>query len=139
VSRLSRQCGILNLSQPYRPPRPVTGVVLLTKRNYYYAVLHKAPRHGGVWGSGGIGPCTLNRSIFKPPRKDSQVPAGDSDGWVSQSVWEMYRNETSLTLAVNRTQVVQPLAYRLYSQNTPQQTFFAPPSKEAIPPVKILP
>jgi hypothetical protein len=29
VSRLSRQCGILNISQPYRPPRPVTGTALL--------------------------------------------------------------------------------------------------------------
>jgi hypothetical protein len=29
VSRLSRQCGILNISQPYRSPRPVTGIALL--------------------------------------------------------------------------------------------------------------
>jgi hypothetical protein len=29
VSRLFRQCGILIMSQPYRPPRPVTGVALL--------------------------------------------------------------------------------------------------------------
>jgi hypothetical protein len=28
VSRLSTQCGILNISQAYRPPLPVTGIVL---------------------------------------------------------------------------------------------------------------
>jgi hypothetical protein len=29
MSRLSRQCGILNISQPYRLPRPSTGIALL--------------------------------------------------------------------------------------------------------------
>jgi hypothetical protein len=29
VSRLSRQCGILNISQPYRPPRLAEGIALL--------------------------------------------------------------------------------------------------------------
>jgi hypothetical protein len=29
VSRLCRQCGILNIWQPYRPPRPVKGIALI--------------------------------------------------------------------------------------------------------------
>jgi hypothetical protein len=40
VSRMSRKCGNLNISQPYGPPRPVTGYLyffltstLLLKRN----------------------------------------------------------------------------------------------------------
>jgi hypothetical protein len=33
MSRLSRQCGILNISQLYRPPRPVMGMF------YFYYLL----------------------------------------------------------------------------------------------------
>jgi hypothetical protein len=35
VSRLPRQCGILNMPQLRRPPWPVTGIVLL-----YFALLY---------------------------------------------------------------------------------------------------
>jgi hypothetical protein len=35
VSRFPRQCGILNSSQPYRPPRPVTEIVQIMKPPSY--------------------------------------------------------------------------------------------------------
>jgi hypothetical protein len=34
VTRLSRQCGILSISQPYRPPQPVTRTALLSTFNF---------------------------------------------------------------------------------------------------------
>jgi hypothetical protein len=40
VSRLATQCGILSISQPYRRPRPVTGIALLFF-SYYFVLVDK--------------------------------------------------------------------------------------------------
>jgi hypothetical protein len=45
VSRFCRQCGILNISQPYRPPRPVTGIAFY----FFFTVLQ---------------PCTCSGLLF---------------------------------------------------------------------------
>jgi hypothetical protein len=36
ANRLSRQCGILNISQIYRLPQPVTGIALLYGDGVYF-------------------------------------------------------------------------------------------------------
>jgi hypothetical protein len=43
VSRLSRQCGILNISQPYRPPRPAKGMAVFF---YFYNNNNKNNKEG---------------------------------------------------------------------------------------------
>jgi hypothetical protein len=61
VSRPSRQCGILNISQPYKPPRPVTGIALL------FCTLLYIPNNGAhdqrLWNLA-ISGYTLNQGSF---------------------------------------------------------------------------
>jgi hypothetical protein len=40
VSRFSRQFSILNTSQPYRPPRPDTGIVYTYAHVYLYMYIY---------------------------------------------------------------------------------------------------
>jgi hypothetical protein len=42
VSRLHRHCGILNISQPYRPQRPVTGIALCFSSICFFQVISTA-------------------------------------------------------------------------------------------------
>jgi hypothetical protein len=60
VSRLSRQCGILNISQLHRPPRPITGKSLLFTFTDY-KVLHYTS------SSSSLGPNTLLSTLFSDP------------------------------------------------------------------------
>jgi hypothetical protein len=45
VSRLSRQCKILNISQPYRPLRYVTGIAILFFFYFYFCCHLTVSRH----------------------------------------------------------------------------------------------
>jgi hypothetical protein len=57
VSRLSRQCGILNISQPYRPPWTVPGIALL----YFTRSGYDSRRYQFFWDVVGLkrGPLSL--------------------------------------------------------------------------------
>jgi hypothetical protein len=51
VSRLSRQCGILNVLNPYRPPRPLTGIALLVLF-FYFMYYQQVLSTFDDWGRG---------------------------------------------------------------------------------------
>jgi hypothetical protein len=107
VSRLSRQCGILNISQLYRPLRPVRGIDFTYTEN--------------VCGSSGIVPLLLISALHVgqihglaplPLEKDSTVSIVYEVGRASEPTWTPRNREKSLGPAGNRTRTVQPVARR---------------------------
>jgi hypothetical protein len=56
VSRLSRQCGILHITQPHRPPRPVTGIDL-----HFFTFTPVILAFSGAHGTREF-PCNVHRS-----------------------------------------------------------------------------
>jgi hypothetical protein len=70
VSRLSRQCGILNISQPNEPPRSVTGTALL-----FFFLLHidiyierESERERAAQGR-----CSKNATLYYSVQQDSAI------------------------------------------------------------------
>jgi hypothetical protein len=60
ISRMSRQYGILNISQPNRPPQSVTGIVFFTSEA---VIAQLALRWDVGWGPGWVRICSLHHII----------------------------------------------------------------------------
>jgi hypothetical protein len=107
VSRLSRQCGILNISEPYRPPWPVTGIAFFFITKCYRKTVAKEALTfltltlaAGKW-------LAFSFCCFTPGGEDQTYPLLNAAGCV-----DMMSTDNPGPTAI-RTPVVQPVANQL--------------------------
>jgi hypothetical protein len=82
VSRLSRQCGILNISQPYRPPRPITKITLILYTHVYIHT-HTYIYYRSQW------PRFLRHELPSPAQTLRSWVAIRLETWISMCVYSV--------------------------------------------------
>jgi hypothetical protein len=115
VSRLSRQCGILNISQPYRPPRPATGIALLL-----FHVTHAFKTYWDWRCSSNLlnlGTrekfCQLYVSASYSPMLEAAVPIGYGAGWVPEPACGVEKRLLPISCTELRALACRPSLYRM--------------------------
>jgi hypothetical protein len=113
VSRLSRQCGILNISQPCRPPRPVTGIALL----FYFLRHERTSReplsHDILWT---VDAYLMRRSMLEDHNRHLRAP--DNSHAISELGYQVSFSARVWTATVRNTAMspyllpVRPSAHR---------------------------
>jgi hypothetical protein len=118
VSRLSRKCGTLDVSQPYEPPRPVTGIAFylsFTHPNIStpYTVVSSRPHvtHFNLLPQGGavclLLVCAVTLNVHSAPTESSASPQQTAS---SDRYFRAHTSEILLTLKLFKWQVYEPLA-----------------------------
>jgi hypothetical protein len=103
MSRLSRQCAILNTSQPYRPPWPV-----------YFLLL-------------GVGRLSANTPATVPLWRQRPVPIGEA-GYAPKLVWMLQSTEKSFAIAHHCIEWAIPTKWTAMEQWAgPKQAGYFPP------------
>jgi hypothetical protein len=109
VSRLSRQCGILNISQPYRPPRPVKGIALL----FSFLISQKTwtfkPRNSTSWAAWVFSPRSRYFPFSRSHLNWSMSRENRTQFWVEKTI--EYRFLKPLSISKSCISIWKPEGY----------------------------